>query len=84
MLRIQVEMAPIYEQFYYQLQHSIRHLLIKLDEPNIISPELLIKFKNPATKKVEYRIMDNKLGLFLNFPRPETFALYYEERIIFE
>jgi len=44
----------------------------------------LVDFKNPATKKIEKRIYDKNLGLFVSFPRQNIFALYLDRKLIFE
>ena len=58
-------MAPEYEPFYEKLADALQATEVKLGIPNELSSNLLVEFPNKVTRKVEHRILDQKLGLFV-------------------
>ena len=73
----------MYEAYYQQLV-GVLPAHIKLGPPNQLARGLLVDFPNPLTKRTEKRILDAKLGIFLSFPRLQTFALYFGQKLVFE
>ena len=77
-------MVPHYSQFYEQLCKALEGTKVKLGKPNHLARGLIVDFLNPQTNVTEQRILDHRLGMFVQYPRQDTFAIYMGHKIVFQ
>ena len=82
-LHLQAEVSPEHYPTFDDLSSNLPPQ-IKLELASVKLNDALVAFPHPDKKGKQLRILDTRLGIFVPFPRPNTFALYMGSTVIFQ